>query len=222
MPFSEPLRRLINECEKLCVKECCGIEAFDFSPVQIAAWLDQIKDRPTSQAVSEIETGLDDFRIEHGPGGSNEGYESPEDEMNQIFSAEQVVSLTDQIQTNLKAGVELLKRSQVASWRPADEQDGELTEHEPPLTSEQAAFIRALSWRYATKRFDETRTVSPQQLETVLEATNLTATSYGLQPFRFVVVSGRSDEAVIGGRVVRPASGRPSVSRHCARREDRH
>ena len=189
MALSEPLRRLINECEKLCVKECCGIEAFDFSPVHIASWIDQVKDRPTSQTISEIESGLDDFRIEHGLGGIHEGYESPEEEMNQNFSAEQVKNLANEIQANLTAGVELLEQSLIARWRPAGDSDGKPADHEPPLTSDQAAFIRALGWRYATKRFDENRAISPQQLKTILDATNLTASSYGLQPFRFVVVT---------------------------------
>ena len=49
--------------------------------------------------------------------------------------------------------------------------------------------IDALKWRYATKRFDPTRKVSGEDLRKLMEAVNLTATSFGLQPFRVVVVS---------------------------------
>lgn len=49
--------------------------------------------------------------------------------------------------------------------------------------------IEPLQWRYATKKFDPNSTVSDQDLETILDAGNLAATSYGLQPFQFVVVS---------------------------------
>ena len=49
--------------------------------------------------------------------------------------------------------------------------------------------IETLNWRYATKKFDLDKTVSTQDLQTILEAGNLAATSYGLQPFQFVVVS---------------------------------
>lgn len=49
-------------------------------------------------------------------------------------------------------------------------------------------FLEALRWRYATKKFDPQRRVSDEDLESILEAGNLTPTSFGLQPYRFVVV----------------------------------
>ena len=49
--------------------------------------------------------------------------------------------------------------------------------------------IESLKWRYATKKFDPNQSVSTENLQTILEAGNLAATSYGLQPFQFVVVS---------------------------------
>lgn len=45
------------------------------------------------------------------------------------------------------------------------------------------------TWRYATKKFDATKTVSDQDLETLLEATRLSASSYGLQPYHIFVIS---------------------------------
>ncbi len=50
-------------------------------------------------------------------------------------------------------------------------------------------FIEALNWRYATKQFDPAKKVSDADLDTILHSGNLAATSYGLQPFKFVVVS---------------------------------
>lgn len=52
--------------------------------------------------------------------------------------------------------------------------------------------IENLKWRYATKVFDTTKTLAEADLNTILEAGNLAATSYGLQPFKMVVVT---DEA---------------------------
>lgn len=49
--------------------------------------------------------------------------------------------------------------------------------------------IDALQWRYATKRFDNSRTVSDADIETLKRSVNLTATSFGLQPFRVLVVT---------------------------------
>lgn len=45
------------------------------------------------------------------------------------------------------------------------------------------------TWRYATKKFDSTKKVSDKDLNTLLEATRLSASSYGLQPYHVLVVS---------------------------------
>jgi nitroreductase len=48
--------------------------------------------------------------------------------------------------------------------------------------------IDNLHWRYATKQFDSTKKVSEQDLEILKEAVRLSATSYGLQLFKVLVV----------------------------------
>lgn len=52
--------------------------------------------------------------------------------------------------------------------------------------------IENLKWRYATKKFDENRIVDESTIDTLCEAFNLTATSYGLQPLKLVVVKNKS------------------------------
>ncbi len=49
--------------------------------------------------------------------------------------------------------------------------------------------VEQLKWRYATKKFDETKKVSSDKINTIKEAFNLTATSYGLQPLKLLVIS---------------------------------
>ncbi len=49
--------------------------------------------------------------------------------------------------------------------------------------------IEKLRWRYATKKFDPSKTLSDEKLAILKEAFNLTATSYGLQPLRMLVIS---------------------------------
>jgi nitroreductase len=49
--------------------------------------------------------------------------------------------------------------------------------------------ISKLQWRYATKKFDADKTLSKEKLEILKEAFNLTATSYGLQPLRLLIIS---------------------------------
>jgi nitroreductase len=52
-------------------------------------------------------------------------------------------------------------------------------------------FNSAMRWRYATKKFDPTRSVAKADVEMILEAGNLTASSYGLQPYQFVLLTNR-------------------------------
>ena len=51
-----------------------------------------------------------------------------------------------------------------------------------------STYIDDLNWRYATKKFDANKEVSPQDLQTLLEAIQLTASSYGLQPYEILVI----------------------------------
>ncbi|MEN9647465.1 MAG: hypothetical protein RLY57_269 [Candidatus Parcubacteria bacterium] len=48
--------------------------------------------------------------------------------------------------------------------------------------------IKHLEWRYATKEFDTTKVVSEDAFNTILESARLAPSSYGLQPWKFVVV----------------------------------
>lgn len=52
--------------------------------------------------------------------------------------------------------------------------------------------IEKLQWRYATKRFDSTKKLSKEKLDILKQSFNLTATSFGLQPLRLLVVSNQS------------------------------
>ncbi|MFV9482604.1 NAD(P)H-dependent oxidoreductase [Christiangramia sp. ASW11-125] len=51
--------------------------------------------------------------------------------------------------------------------------------------------LKALNWRYATKKFDDSRILSEDKLEILKHAFNLTATSYGLQPLKMLVISNK-------------------------------
>ncbi len=57
------------------------------------------------------------------------------------------------------------------------------------------AIVDALQWRYATKRFDATRQVSTEDIETLKQAINLTASSFGLQPYRLLVIKNEALKA---------------------------
>ncbi len=51
--------------------------------------------------------------------------------------------------------------------------------------------IKSLEWRYSPKKFDPSKKLSKQQIDTLKKAFNLTATSFGLQPIKMIVISNK-------------------------------
>ena len=55
--------------------------------------------------------------------------------------------------------------------------------------------IKHLQWRYATKKFNPGKEVSPKKLEIIKQAFNLTATSFGLQTLSLIIISDKNLKA---------------------------
>ena len=68
--------------------------------------------------------------------------------------------------------------------------------------------ITALRWRYAVKKFDPTRIISDTVWNTLEEALILTPSSYGLQPWKFVVV----DDLETRFRLRAASYGQPQIT----------
>ncbi len=68
--------------------------------------------------------------------------------------------------------------------------------------------LDALNWRYAVKRFDAEKKLSSQQVEDVLQAAVLTPSSYGLQPYKIVVVENKD----LRDRLQAASHGQPQVT----------
>jgi len=49
-------------------------------------------------------------------------------------------------------------------------------------------FLDNQNWRYATKKFDATKKISTEDLNTLKEAIRLSSSSYGLQPYQIIIV----------------------------------
>ncbi|ESU25189.1 hypothetical protein FEDK69T_01580 [Flavobacterium enshiense DK69] len=49
-------------------------------------------------------------------------------------------------------------------------------------------FIKHQNWRYATKKFDASKKISEHDLEILKEAIRLSSSSYGLQPYKVIIV----------------------------------
>jgi nitroreductase len=49
-------------------------------------------------------------------------------------------------------------------------------------------FLESQNWRYATKKFDVTKKISDSDLDILKEAVRLTSSSYGLQPYKVLII----------------------------------
>ena len=58
-------------------------------------------------------------------------------------------------------------------------------------------FIENQNWRYATKKFDATKKISNQDLNILKEAIRLSSSSYGLQPYKVIIVENSELRAKI-------------------------
>ena len=65
-----------------------------------------------------------------------------------------------------------------------------------------------LNWRYATKKFDSLKKISRQDLEELLEALRLSPSSFGLQPWKFIVVH----DPILRKKLRPHAWGQPQVT----------
>ena len=61
----------------------------------------------------------------------------------------------------------------------------------------QMDLLKAMNWRYATKKMDPTKKVPEDKVQRILEAIRMTATSSGLQPYEIFVVTNTEVRAKI-------------------------
>ena len=55
-----------------------------------------------------------------------------------------------------------------------------------------SSIVQSLKWRYATKKFDASKKISANDLATLMECIQLTATSYGLQPYKVLNIENEA------------------------------
>ena len=60
-----------------------------------------------------------------------------------------------------------------------------------------STFLENQNWRYATKKFDATKKISHQDLDILKKAIQLSTSSYGLQPYKVIIVENPEVRAKI-------------------------
>ena len=68
--------------------------------------------------------------------------------------------------------------------------------------------IESLEWRYACKKFDDTKIVPEKELTILKKAFNLTATSFGLQPIKMLILKNKE----LQQKLVAPCYGQEQVA----------
>ncbi len=58
-------------------------------------------------------------------------------------------------------------------------------------------FIKDANWRYSTKKFDSSKKVSFSDLNTLKEAIRLSVSSYGLQPYKVLIIENSETRALL-------------------------
>ncbi|WP_162926970.1 nitroreductase family protein [Flavobacterium psychrotrophum] len=48
-----------------------------------------------------------------------------------------------------------------------------------------------MNWHYATKKYDDTKSVATKDIEIIIEAARLAPSSYGLQPYRVISINNQ-------------------------------
>ena len=67
--------------------------------------------------------------------------------------------------------------------------------HPSPISN--ASLLDSLRWRYATKKFDPSRKISPADWQTLEEALVLSPSAFGLQPWKFIVITDQATKEAL-------------------------
>ena len=103
-----PLEHLVKTCETICVAECCGVDAYDFSPFHAASYLIRYDNRIDVQQLEDMRRRLDELQvIAVQMEKDRERVSIPE--MNQIFDARQMQNLVREVSDALQRAVELIE-----------------------------------------------------------------------------------------------------------------
>ena len=117
MKLQYPLAGLSARCQTLCVAECCGIDAYDFSPIHIASFLLMYRGAVDAAEVSLLRDQLAALKVNYGFRGASAAGATLDD-LNQDFSGEEIDALVETISANLDVALTLT--AAIESSKPAE------------------------------------------------------------------------------------------------------
>jgi hypothetical protein len=110
LKLSGNLESLVKACEKMCIAECCGIDAFDFSPLHIASHMSAYTGEISETDIKEIEDEIDrlisaasDFIPDEN------GFICSISEMNQLFRKDDIDKFARQLKDNIRLAPKVIE-----------------------------------------------------------------------------------------------------------------
>ena len=112
--LDQPLAGLIGSCERECVSECCGIDAFDFSPLFIATYLSAYGGSINPDNIDSLLDQIAKIRVEHcGEPLQDIELTHQIEIVNQNFTSTKLSAMLDEIEYNLKKASEVFELSEL-------------------------------------------------------------------------------------------------------------
>lgn len=116
MKLERSLSGLVDRCQTICVAECCGRAAYDFSPIQIASYITMLAGSIVEAEVIRIRAELETLKVNYGlKGASSKGVTL--DDMNQKFSANGIEDMVKEIEWNLSVAIDLVSESEKKRYK---------------------------------------------------------------------------------------------------------
>ncbi len=112
MKLEHPLSGLIEACKTLCVPECCGVDAYDFSPINIACYLTRYVGTFNKREMHVLISQLEILRSSYGEDSSFEENRLLIEEMNNFFTKADVELLVQEILENIQISEQLAFESE--------------------------------------------------------------------------------------------------------------
>jgi len=106
--LSPRLQALLIACQKACVAECCGVEAFDFSPLHVASFLSAFTGRVNADETATLQRELDVLAEQ---ASHENGLLCSISGLNQLFTLEELHGLVRELKRSIAASPQMVELS---------------------------------------------------------------------------------------------------------------
>ncbi len=116
MKLEHPLAGLIDRCQTICVRECCGVDAYDFSPIHIASFLIMWRGEVDQSELSKLRQQIVALREDFGASGRL-GCGVTIEGMNQSMTGADVDEFASTLLANIDYALEIVARQAAGNVR---------------------------------------------------------------------------------------------------------